>query len=153
MKLVHRLRRRNDQAVLLLLVLADLAWAGIAYGSAFSLRVYLPFPLTADLLPVSRFTEVTHPFLFLLGTQVALLYFFGFYDRPVLSPRARLTTRVATALGVQLLATASWYFFVATCPSRAPSWLSFGYLIPWALLGCGSGCSSVWGNPVRCVSC
>ena len=111
MKLVHRLRRRNDQAVLLLLMLADLAWAGIAYGSAFSLRVYLPFPLTADLLPASRFTEVTHPFLFLLGTQVALLYFFGFYDRPVLSPRARLATRVATALGVQLLATASWYFF------------------------------------------
>lgn len=102
--------RRNDRTVLLL-VLADLAWAGIAYGSAFSLRVYLPFPLTTDFLPVSRFSEVGHPLLFLLCTQVVLLYFFGFYDRPVVGPR--LATRVATALGVQLLATASWYFFRA----------------------------------------
>ena len=93
------------------LILADTAWAGIAYVSAFFLRVYLPFPLTLDFLPASRFTEVAHPLLFLLCTQVALLYFFGFYDLPLLSQRSRLLTRVAMALGVQLLATAAWYFF------------------------------------------
>ena len=93
------------------MMLADLVWAGIAYGSAFSLRVYLPFPLTADFLPASRFTEVVHPLLLLLGTQVALLYFFGLYDQPTLHRRVRLATRVATALGIQLLATAAWYFF------------------------------------------
>ncbi len=102
--------RRNDQTVLGL-ILADLVWAGIAYGSAFSLRVYLPFPLTADFLPASRFTEVAHPLLLLLGTQVALLYFFGLYDQPALPQRVRVATRVATALGIQLLVTAAWYFF------------------------------------------
>ncbi len=106
----RRSPRRNDRTVLLLM-LADLLWAGIAYGSAFSLRVYLPFPLTADFLPASRFTEVAHPLLFLLGTQLGLLYFFGLYDQPALHQRARLATRVATALGIQLLATAAWYFF------------------------------------------
>ncbi len=92
-------------------MVADLLWAGIAYGIAFSLRVYLSFPLTADFLPASRFTEVGHPLLLLLGTQVAGLYFFGLYDQPALTQRARLATRVATALGLQLLATAAWYFF------------------------------------------
>ena len=106
-----RSRRRNDQTVLLTLILADTTWAGLAYVSAFFLRVYLPFPLTHDFLPASRFTEVAHPLVFLVCTQVALLYFFGFYDLPLLSQRIRLLTRVATALGVQLLATAAWYFF------------------------------------------
>jgi len=104
-------RKRNDPAVLMALVCADLGWAGLAYIGAFFFRVHLPFPLTADFLPASRFGEVGHPWLFLLGTQVALLYFFGFYDLSLLSQRARLVLRVAAALGVQLAATAAWHFF------------------------------------------
>jgi len=104
-------RRRNDPAVLMALVSADLGWAAIAYIGAFFFRVYLPFPLTADFLPASLFGEVGHPWLFLLGTQIALLYFFGFYDLSLLSQRARLVLRVAAALGVQLVTISAWYFF------------------------------------------
>ncbi|MBI3302309.1 MAG: sugar transferase, partial [Deltaproteobacteria bacterium] len=68
-------------------------------------------PFTADLLPFSRLGEVSHPLVFLLATQVVLLYFFGFYDLHHPQPRGRLVTRVAAALGVQLLATTAWYFF------------------------------------------
>jgi exopolysaccharide biosynthesis polyprenyl glycosylphosphotransferase len=82
-----------------------------AYGGAFFLRVHLPLPFTADLLPPSRFEEVSHPLFFLLATQAVLLYFFGFYELHALQRRGRLVTPVAAALGVQLLTTTAWYFF------------------------------------------
>jgi exopolysaccharide biosynthesis polyprenyl glycosylphosphotransferase len=52
---------------------------------------------------------VSHPIFFLLATQVVFLYFFGFYD--LHTPPGRLVTRVAAALGVQVLATTALYFF------------------------------------------
>lgn len=106
-----RQRTLSYQATLLCLVLADLLCVVAAYVAAFSLRVSLPLPLTTALLPLSRFGEVTHPFLFLPLTQLVLLYFFGFYDLHVMQQRGRIVTRVAAALGVQLLATTTWYFF------------------------------------------
>jgi len=106
--------RRNTlsyQTTLLYLVLADFLCVPGAYGSAFFLRVYLPLPFTANLLPSSRFDEVSHPLFFLLATQVVLLYFFGFYELHALQRRDRLVAPVAVALGVQLLTTTAWYFF------------------------------------------
>ncbi|HKA55545.1 MAG TPA: sugar transferase [Candidatus Binatia bacterium] len=99
------------QTTLLWLVLADLLCALGAYWSAFCLRVYLPLPFTTDLLPSSRFAEVSHPLVFLLMTQVVLLYFFGFYELHALQRRGRLVAPAAAALGVQLLTTTAWYFF------------------------------------------
>ena len=99
------------QASLLFLVLADLLCVLGAYAGAFSLRIYWPLPFTAYLLPSTRLSEVNHPLVFLLTTQVVLLYFFGFYDLQTLKRRSRLVTNIATALGVQLLATTAWYFF------------------------------------------
>lgn len=106
-----RQRTLSYQATLLCLVLADLLCVVVAYAGAFSLRVSLPLPLTADLLPLSRFGEVTHPFLFLPLSQLVLLYFFGFYDLHAVQQPGRIVTRVAAALGVQLLAATAWYFF------------------------------------------
>ncbi len=106
-----RQRTLNYQTTLLALVLADLLCVTVAYGGAFFLRVVLPLPLTADLLPLSRFGEVSHPFPLLVVTQIGLLYFFGFYDLHTVQQPGRLVTRVAAALGVQLLATTAWYFF------------------------------------------
>jgi exopolysaccharide biosynthesis polyprenyl glycosylphosphotransferase len=106
-----RRRTLSYQTILLCLILADLLCVLGAYAGAFSLRVAFPLPFTTDLLPISRLGEVNHPLLFLLATQVVLLYFFGFYDLHTLQQRGRLVTRVATALGVQLLATTAWYFF------------------------------------------
>jgi exopolysaccharide biosynthesis polyprenyl glycosylphosphotransferase len=99
------------QTTLLWLVLADLLCVVGAYWSAFFLRVYLPLPLTAHLLPSSRLEEVSHPLFFLLATQVVLLYFFGFYELHALQRRSRLVVPAAAALGVQLLTTTAWYFF------------------------------------------
>lgn len=104
-------RALSRQAILLLLVGADLCCVIGAYASAFALRLAFPFPFTAHRLPFSRLDEVNHPIAFLLVTQVLLLYFFGFYDLQRLQPRYRLVTRVAAALGVQLLATTALYFF------------------------------------------
>ncbi|MCS6924959.1 MAG: sugar transferase [Candidatus Binatia bacterium] len=106
-----RQRTLSYQATLLCLVLADLLWVVVAYVAAFWLRMSFPLPLTTDLLPVSRFSEVTHPVFFLPLTQVGLLYFFGFYDLHAIQHQGRVVTRVITALGVQVLATTTWYFF------------------------------------------
>ncbi len=99
------------QATLFCLILADLLCVVGAYAGAFFLRVYLPLPFTADFLPPSRLSEVRHALFFLLASQVVWLYFFGFYELHLLSRRGRLFTRVAAALGSQLLTTTAWYFF------------------------------------------
>lgn len=104
-------RPQSYQAILLFLLLADLLCVTVAYFGAFALRFVLPLPFTVDVLPYSRFQEVYHPFGFLLGTQVVLLYFFGFYDIQRPHPRDRLVSRVFAALSVQLLATTSLFFF------------------------------------------
>ena len=108
------------------MMLADLVWAGMAYGSAFSLRVYLPFPLTADFLPASRFTEVAHPLLLLLGTQVALPLFL----RPV-RPAGAAPARPSWRRGWRRPSASNCWpprpgiSFGATCPSRARCWSVF----------------------------
>lgn len=106
-----RRRTLRYQTTLLVLMLADILCALGAYGTAFALRIYFTFPFTTDLLPSIRFTEVNHPLFLLAATQIVLLYFFGFYDLHTLIHRTRLVTSIATALGVQLLATTAWYFF------------------------------------------
>lgn len=104
-------RTLSYQAILLLLILADLLCVVGAYVGAFALRFVLPLPFTADVIPFSRLNEVNHPLGFLLATQVVLLYFFGFYDLQHPQPRDSLVTRVAAAFGVQLLATTALFFF------------------------------------------
>jgi exopolysaccharide biosynthesis polyprenyl glycosylphosphotransferase len=104
-------RTLRYQTTLLLLVLADVVCALGAYAGAFFLRIYFSVPLTSELLPLTRLSEVNHPLLFLASTQIVLLYFFGFYDLYSFTHRVRLVTNVAAALGVQLLATSALYFF------------------------------------------
>ena len=99
------------QPFLLGLVLADLVCVGGAYGAAFALRLTLPLPFTADLLPAERLVEVSHPLLFLLATQGLVLYFFSLYDLHVLQLRGRVIPRALAATGLQLLLTTAWYFF------------------------------------------
>jgi exopolysaccharide biosynthesis polyprenyl glycosylphosphotransferase len=101
----------NYQALLLCLIIADLLCGLGAYAAAFAVRIVLPLPFTAELLPLARLGEISHPLLFLGATQVLLLYFFGLYDFYLPQPRGHVVIRVAAALGVQLLATTAWYFF------------------------------------------
>jgi exopolysaccharide biosynthesis polyprenyl glycosylphosphotransferase len=106
-----RQRTLSYQTTLLCLLFADVLCAVGVYTITFALRMVFPLPFTAELLPSTRMTEVSHPIFFLISTQVVLLYFFGFYDLHTPQPRARVFTRVAAALGIQLLATSTWYFF------------------------------------------
>ncbi len=104
-------RTLNYQTLLLLLVVTDVLCVVGAYAGAFALRIALPLPLTLHEIPFSRIYEVNHPLVFLVLSQVVLLYFFGFYDLQHPQPGDRVVMRVAAALGVQLLATTSLYFF------------------------------------------
>ncbi|MGE0825160.1 MAG: sugar transferase [Candidatus Binatia bacterium] len=106
-----RRRTLRYQTTLLVLMLADLLCVLFMYLIVFALRIHVAFPFTTDLLPLLRFTEVSHPLLILGASQIVLLYFFGLYDLHVLMRGARLVTNVAAALGVQLLTTSAWYFF------------------------------------------
>lgn len=107
-----RRRRGNDQVLILFLIFLDLVWVLVAYTGSFLSRMYLPLPLTTDFLPISRMTAVGHPVVFILTTQLAILYFFSFYDLPLLKQRQHLVPRVTTALGLQLLGVAAWFFFL-----------------------------------------
>lgn len=106
-----RPRTLRYQATLLSLVLADLLCVLGAYVLAFAVRIYFPLPFTTDLLPPIRLAQVNHSFVFLICSQVIVLYFFGLYDLHTLRHHARLATTVIAALGVQLLAITAWYFF------------------------------------------
>lgn len=104
-------RALGSQTILLLLVVGDLLCVAGAYVGAFALRLTLTLPFTLHPIPFSRLNEVNHPIVFLLLSQVILLYFFGFYDLQRPQPRDRLIMGVVAALGVQLLATTAYYFF------------------------------------------
>ena len=104
-------RTRSAQTILVLLVVADVLCVLGAYASAFALRLAFPIPFTSHLLPVTRLQDMHHPIVVLLVSQVALLYFFGFYDLQRPQPRLRLAIRAVAALSIQLLAISAYYFF------------------------------------------
>ena len=86
----HSLRH---QTVLLGLLAADLVCVGGAYAMSLAFRLALPLPLTAQLLPVERLTEIQHPLMCLFVTQGLVLYFFSLYDLHMLQLRGRVASR------------------------------------------------------------
>jgi exopolysaccharide biosynthesis polyprenyl glycosylphosphotransferase len=96
----------------LLVVTGDVGVALLAYLSAFLVRAYVPLPLTADLLPVLRFVQVTHYWVVIVIGQVVLLYYFGCYDERALIEPRRYMTPALTAAAVLTLALIAVYFFV-----------------------------------------
>ena len=96
----------------LLVVTGDVGAALLAYLSAFLIRAYVPLPLTADLLPVFRFVQVTHYWVVIVIGQVVLLYYFGCYDERALIEPRRYMTPALTAAAVLTLALIAVYFFV-----------------------------------------
>lgn len=101
----------REQSTIALLLLFDLVWGAIAYGLAFAVRVYVPLPFTADLLPLARVFELRHMLPQILLAELAILYFFGFYDLRALRAGFRPIVNSVTALLVHLMATTSLYFF------------------------------------------
>ena len=94
-----------------LVAAADLAVAGLAYVGAFMARTYVALPWTEHLIPPDRILELENPVVLLTVTQLGVLYAFGLYDLRWAACRWGATSRVAGALGVQILVAGAWIFF------------------------------------------
>jgi exopolysaccharide biosynthesis polyprenyl glycosylphosphotransferase len=106
-------RRLADSRTVLALVAADGIALIAAYAAAFLVRIWLPVPLTSELLPASR-AAVPHDTLWIaLLSQSPLFYFFGLYDTRLLRQRHTALGAAALALGIQVLIVTAWYFFRA----------------------------------------
>ncbi|MDG2305389.1 MAG: sugar transferase [Candidatus Binatia bacterium] len=104
-------RHSIEQRALLLLLFADAMAVLLAYSSAFLVRIWVPLPLTAHLLP-PQLVDGPHSALGVaLVTQFPLLYFFGLYDMSLLRRELSLLVAPLLALVTQLLVIAGWYFF------------------------------------------
>ena len=74
----------------------DLAIAAGSFYGAFLLRIHVPLPLTAKLLPSDRLALATGQWWgvgLAAASQLLLLYLFGFYDPPEPRPRLEIARR------------------------------------------------------------
>src|SRR6185295_373335 len=101
----------REQSTIAFLLAFDVLWGVVAYLLAFVVRIYLPLPFTADFLPATRVFELRHMLPQILGAEIVILYFFGFYDLRALRSSFRAIANSVTALFVHLLATTALYFF------------------------------------------
>jgi exopolysaccharide biosynthesis polyprenyl glycosylphosphotransferase len=92
-------------------VLGDAAAAVTALAAAFWVRIHLPLPFTAGLLPGDRLRFLERDWGVVLLLQFATLYFFGFYDRPQPRTRAEAVRRLAGAAALQGAALLAYFFF------------------------------------------
>jgi exopolysaccharide biosynthesis polyprenyl glycosylphosphotransferase len=102
----------REQSTIAFLLAFDVLWGVTAYLLAFVVRIYLPFPFTADFLPPARVFELHHMLPQILLAELVILYFFGFYDLRALRSSFRAIVNSVTALFVHMLATTSLYFFM-----------------------------------------
>jgi exopolysaccharide biosynthesis polyprenyl glycosylphosphotransferase len=129
-----RPRTLLHQRFFLLVLAVDVTACLAAYEGAFLLRRYVPIPYTADMLPLGRFFEIRHEFVLLLLSQVAFLYFFGFYDLGALERREEHRAALPIACALQTTFIASLYFFRGD-PVFPRSVLLFYWLLDALLVG------------------
>ncbi len=92
------------------LVFFDLALGVGAYALAWIIRGQITLPFTQELLPQERWTEVPHPWVVLVSTQVFLLYIFGLYDELRRTRYREVVAYVAMVCLTQLLIATSVIF-------------------------------------------
>lgn len=104
-------RHSIEQRALLLMLAADATSVLVAYAAAFLVRIWVPLPLTAHLLPPQLLDGPHSALGVALVTQFPLLYFFGLYDMRLLRHDLSLLMAPLLALVTQLLIITGWYFF------------------------------------------
>lgn len=92
------------------LALGDLLLAVAIIYVSFLLRIYLPVPLTSSLLPGDRLSFFFQNWFPVAVSQVAVLYFFSFYDPPRPRARVEIVRRLVTTSLVQGLVLMGFYF-------------------------------------------
>jgi exopolysaccharide biosynthesis polyprenyl glycosylphosphotransferase len=103
--------RRESRWKKALRVLGDATATVAALAGAFWVRIHLPLPFTAGLLPGDRLRFLQRDWGVVLLLQFASLYFFGFYDRPEPRTRAEAVRRLASAAAMQGAALMAYVFF------------------------------------------
>jgi exopolysaccharide biosynthesis polyprenyl glycosylphosphotransferase len=96
-------------------LLGDAVATVTAFYAAFLVRIHLPIPFTQFLLPVERLRFFQSEWWVVLGSLLATLYFFGFYDSPggdgsTGSGSTERTRRLAAASATVALVLAGYYF-------------------------------------------
>lgn len=104
-------RHSIEQRAFLLLLAADALSVLVAYATAFLVRIWVPLPLTAHLLPPQLFEGPHTALAVAIVTQFPLLYFFGLYDMRLLRHELSLLLAPLLAIIAQMLVIAGWYFF------------------------------------------
>ena len=88
----------------------DVVVGPIAFLLAFLVRLYVPVPMTRSLLPLDRISFYAEHWIPVVITQVAVLYFFAFYDPPQPASRPELLRRLVAATCLQGLVLMGYYF-------------------------------------------
>ena len=88
----------------------DVLVGPIAFLLAFLVRLYVPVPMTRSLLPLDRISFYAEHWIPVVITQVAVLYFFAFYDPPQPASRTELLRRLVAATCLQGLVLMGYYF-------------------------------------------
>ena len=88
----------------------DVLVGPIAFLLAFLVRLYVPVPMTRSLLPFDRISFYAEHWIPVVVTQVAVLYFFAFYDPPQPASRPELLRRLVAATCLQGLVLMGYYF-------------------------------------------
>jgi exopolysaccharide biosynthesis polyprenyl glycosylphosphotransferase len=127
--------------------LGDSLTAVAAWYGAVLLRILLPLPFTAGLLPADRVPLVQPHLVLVVALQLLTVYLFGLYDTPEPRPRLLLATRLAAAVGLQGM-TLALYLFLSERPFPR-SVLVLYLLLDWVLLTAGRALAQRAYRPVR----
>ncbi len=96
---------------LIFLILVDLALGFAAYCSAWTIRIWVPVPLTQDLLAQERWDMVSHPWLIFVVSQIFFLYIFGLYDDLRMIRFREIISFIFMACLIQLVTITSVFYF------------------------------------------
>ncbi len=109
------------------LMAGDLLVGALAYAGAWLVRIWVPLPLTTDLLPQERFGVVSHYWPLLAGSQLFMLYVFGLYDDLRAQRYREVLAHLTLAVAVQVSAITSVFYFTNGVFPRSVI-LVFGFL-------------------------
>jgi exopolysaccharide biosynthesis polyprenyl glycosylphosphotransferase len=136
----ERLRRARksgylDGRLILILLLVDALVVPLAFGLAFFLRVWIPFPWTQHLLPIDRMQLLQSSLALGLLTQLPLLFFSGLYDTAFLRRSREAALAVALMVAFQLLLISAWFFFAGGMQFPRSVLLLFSFFNMLLLIG------------------